>query len=267
MSSEDDHSSTDPVTTTNHATSVKLPSFAPNEALTWFRRAETQFRLKNISRTSTKADYVISALPESVFRRIAPWLDDQRDEIPYDELKTYLLKEYSPSNSERAHRLFGLMSQPLGDRTSKQVWGEISTLVRLPTKDGSGNYEEIDIKKELWLQTLPNHIRALLHDTDATPIADLIKKADALIESRRLSRNVHHEVSSVETTSDHDIEAMAVRPNHHIKTGHRRWARDNTVAPQRATPLLNQSGICRYHAKFGNTARNCSEGCKFQPKN
>ena len=34
-----------------------------------------------------KADYVLGAHPETIFRRIGPWLDQQPDEIPYDDLK------------------------------------------------------------------------------------------------------------------------------------------------------------------------------------
>jgi len=40
-----------------NAASIRLPPFSPNEALTWFRRAETQFRLKNIVKATTKADH------------------------------------------------------------------------------------------------------------------------------------------------------------------------------------------------------------------
>ena len=61
----------------DHWVLVKLPAFSANEHLTWFRSAETRLRLKNIIRTNTKADYVLEALPESVFRRISARLDDE----------------------------------------------------------------------------------------------------------------------------------------------------------------------------------------------
>jgi len=43
-----------------NAASIRLPPFSPNGALTWFRRAETQFRLKNIVKVTTKADHVVA---------------------------------------------------------------------------------------------------------------------------------------------------------------------------------------------------------------
>ena len=68
----------------NHA-AVKLPSFSISEPLTWFRRAEVQFRLKGVKRDGVKADLVLESLPDSVFRKISPWLDNQDAEISYEE--------------------------------------------------------------------------------------------------------------------------------------------------------------------------------------
>ena len=84
---------------------ARLPEFSQHEPLTWFRRAETRFRLRDIKQATTKADYVLEALKETIFRRIGPWLDQQPDEIPYDNLKKHLLGEFSPTTSKRARRL------------------------------------------------------------------------------------------------------------------------------------------------------------------
>lgn len=244
-----------------NAASVRLPPFSPNEALTWFRRAETQFRLKGIQKSATKSDHVLEVLPEDVCRRIAPWLDQQPADIPYEELKKQLLDEFSPSQSERARRVFAMPSLPLGDQTAKQVWYEIITLCRLPVTDVDGKYKEIDLKKELWLQTLPDHVRKLLYNTDSTPIADLVKTADALLEAHRQTQRQVASVASAEppaTDDPDDVYAALPRKND-------RNAKDQ---PRRSfQAVLNKSGICTYHEKFGASARKCLNGCKWQPKN
>ena len=97
-----------------NAVATRLPEFSHNEPLTWFRRAETRFRLRGITQPTTKADYVLEVLPETIFRRIGSWLDEQPEEIPYADIKKYLLKEFSPTASERARRM---PSQPMGDKT------------------------------------------------------------------------------------------------------------------------------------------------------
>ena len=166
-----------------NAVATRLPEFSHDEPLTWFRRAETRFRLRGITQPTTKADYVLEALPETIFRRIGSWLDQQPEEIPYDDLKTYLLKEFSPTASERARRMLLMPSQPMGDR-KPQLWDEICTLSRLPEVDDvSKQNKEVDLKKEIWLQSLPSSVRVLLHNTDDKPMIELSSQADDITMS------------------------------------------------------------------------------------
>ena len=161
-----------------NAVAKRLPEFAQHEPLTWFRRAETRFRLRGIKQATTRADYVLGALPETIFRRIGPWLDQQADEIPYDDLKKHLLKEFFPTTSERARRLLLMPSQPIGDRKPSQLWDEICMLSRLPETDVSF------LKKEIWLQTLPSCVRVLLHNTDEKSMDVLSTLADEIMMSQ-----------------------------------------------------------------------------------
>ena len=155
-----------------NAVATRLPEFSQHEPLTWFRRAETRFRLHGIKQATTRADYVLEALPETIFRRIGPWLDQQPGEIPYDDLKKHLLKEFSPTTSERARRLLLMPSQLIGDRKPSQLWDEICMLSRLPETAEDSKNKEVDLK-EIWLQTLPSCVRVLLHNTDEKSMDDL----------------------------------------------------------------------------------------------
>ena len=143
-----------------NAVATRLPEFSQHEPLTWFRRAETRFRLRGIKQATTTADYVLEALPETIFRRIGPWLD------PCDDLKKHLLQEFSPTTSERARRLLLKPTQPIGDRKPSQLWDEICMLSHLPETDEVSKNKEVDMKKKIWLQTLPSCVRVLLHNTD-----------------------------------------------------------------------------------------------------
>jgi len=49
-----------------HAAAFRLPPFSTTDTMIWFRRAEIQFPLKKITVSSTKADYVLAALPDCV---------------------------------------------------------------------------------------------------------------------------------------------------------------------------------------------------------
>ena len=169
-----------------NAVSTRLPDFAQNEPLTLFRRAETRFRIRGIVQPTTRADYVLEALPEAIFERIGPWLDQQPDEIPYDDLKKHLLKEFSSTTSERARRLLSLPSQPMDDRKLSHLWDKICTLSRLPEVDAvSKQHKEVDLKKEIWLQSLPSSVRVLLRNTDDKSMDELSSLADDITISQK----------------------------------------------------------------------------------
>ena len=103
-----------------NAFATRLQDFSATEPLTWFRRGKTRFRLRGVKQQTTRADYVLEALPEAVIRSIGPWLDQQPNEIPYDDLKKHLLREFSPT-SERVRRLLLMSSQPMRDREPSQL--------------------------------------------------------------------------------------------------------------------------------------------------
>ena len=117
--------------TSINAAAVRLPPFSPNQPLTWFRMAERHFHLKKITSSTTKADYAIEVLPESVFQHIASWLDTQPAEIQYQDLKAALLRTFCPSPFVRAGRILDLPQQPPGDYTPTQTWHNINTLCQL----------------------------------------------------------------------------------------------------------------------------------------
>ena len=233
-----------------NAVATRLPDFAPNEPITWFRRTETRFRLRRITNEITKADYVLEALPETVFQRIGPWLDQQAEEVAYSDLKNHLLKEFSLTNAERAKRILEMPSQPMGDRKPSQVWNEICTLSRLPQVDETTKqHKEVDLKKEIWLQTLPCNIRASMHDTDQS-VETLTKLADELAASQKAARFQSVLTSQIEDdTPDHIAQVRSKTPKTFFNA------------------TLDKEGICSYHKKFKESARKCIDGCKWAAKN
>ena len=279
-----------------NAVATRLPEFSQHEPLTWFRRAETRFRLRGIKQATTRADYVLEALPETIFRRIGPWLDQQPDEIPYDDLKKHLLKEFSPTTSERARRLLLMPSQPIGDRKPSQLWDEICMLSRLPETDEDSKNKEVDLKKEIWLQTLSSCVRVLLHNTDEKSKHYIGRRDYDVTEcclprylpmstSRCLPPDVMYvrrtpDVTPVRRTPDvtpvrrtPDVTPVRRTPDVMPRPAE---TTDDVVPVQRANwhanhnqfhATLESNGLCSYHNKFGNRARKCISGCRWFSKN
>lgn len=234
-----------------YAVSVKLSPFstqAPTSCSIWFRRAEIQFRLRRISDPYTKADYVLEAMPEDIFTQISSWLDDFQVGIKYDDLKSYLLREFTLTHSARAQKLLAFSKQPLGDRSTHTVWNEMQALARLPTIDPvTGQHRQVDLMRELWLQTLPSAVRAALPDAADLPMSVLIETADKLIDATKASLSPSH----IGAVADFDHELHAVFKQQHYQN---RKRFDAKILP---------SGLCIYHSKFGPRARNCVPGCQW----
>ena len=76
---------------------LNLPPFTPTAAPSWFQHVEGLFRLQAVTSPSTKADYVIEALPAEFCFQIADWMASKGAEtILYDELKSEVILQCEP---------------------------------------------------------------------------------------------------------------------------------------------------------------------------
>ena len=246
------------------AVSVKLPIFTPNNASTWFRRAEVQFRLKRISSQTTMADYVLHSLSEDVIDRLSPWLDDQPDRIQYSCLKSYILKAFSPSNSERLLRLIDLIRRPFSnEETVQQLWHQITNLSNLPGVDGKQHL--LDFRREFLILCLPEHVRqGIAHDNDL-PVTQLIEKAESLrlcglTSAAKSSRGIV--AGNVASVARSESQSTSLKDELISKVDNRS---KNFRRFKQNRGYLMDSGLCNYHARWGEKARFCVEGCCWKP--
>ena len=111
----------------------KLPTFSTVAAAIWFRRAEVQFRLKKITPSCTQADHILAAIPDTFFPQMSTRLEAKGDDaIEYPDLKTFLLKKFSPSAERRAQMILYLSNQLLGDQRPSEALTEMKSLCHLP---------------------------------------------------------------------------------------------------------------------------------------
>ncbi|CAM1327433.1 Uncharacterised protein r2_g3646 [Pycnogonum litorale] len=238
-----------------HTVAVKLSPFSTQAPISWFRRAEVQFRLRKISDSHTKADYVLEAMPEDIFTQISLWLEDFDGAIRYDDLKRYLLGKFTLTPSVRAQKLLSFPSQPLGDRSADTVWNEMQALARLPVIDQTTNqHRRVDLMRELWLQVLPPAVRAALPDSDSLSMPDLVEAADKLIDAAKASHHSAHFGAVSEVGADINF----IRK--------RNFGNAMVDRKERFPAEILPSGLCTYHTRFGARAQKCLPGCQW-PKN
>ena len=178
---DETHPTQPPTETAAASSSVKLPPFTPIDAPIWFKRAEVQFRIHNVSQ-SRRADHVLASLPPEVFSQIAAFTDNY-EMVAYDALKTHLLETLTPSATQRAAKIRQLSTQPLGQQKATDAWTENHALATLDPP--------IDMLKEKFLARLPAHVRSTLPKESQTDTTILAKQAQELIEAHSSTNNLH----------------------------------------------------------------------------
>lgn len=274
------------------AKDVHLPTFSAADATTWFLRAEIQFRLKNVTTDSRKADFVMAALPESMFPKIAHYLRRLGNApVSYNALKARLLKECVPSPEERAARFIQLSRQPLGDQRPSTAYREMQSLLELPP-DSDGSFKTIDLLRVFWLNRLPDTVRRPITNFVDSSEDDILQLSDALhcaATPAQLPVCSASNAMAASSAPDDDLTpseddplaaaATRYRPSsRHFSNSSQRFGnkgfeprgfRNKTTTnpqPPRGTAPMTAEDYCYYHSRFGRDARKCRPPCSW-PKN
>jgi len=211
------------------AVSLKLPTFWPEQPQVWFVQAEAQFNLRNITADDTKYHYLVAALDQATAKRVIDLLSSPPANDKYQALKDRLNDTYGLSEFERGTRLLHVPA--LGDDKPSVLMDNMLALME--------GHEPCFIFRCLFLERLPEEIRGILAHSQITDCRQLAKAADTLWETRQPTANAVHE-GTAPSTSAH------ARPR---------------KKPALSTPQRADSGLCFYHAKFGDQARSCQPPC------
>ena len=236
-------------TTAAAARDIRLPPFCPTDALTWFQRVEVQFRLRNLSSESRKADHVLAALPEETFPLISDWLTEQGDgPIQYLDLKDQILRRFVATPEEHARKLMELTGLPLGDQRPSAAFLEMKALTRLPVAAHGGD-GKLDLLRVLWLLRLPGDVRSKITNFMKLTEQEIIDLADSL---QGAARNAAPRPIASAGADEEPAAAAAFRKP------------QQQMSPP--SKKRSQEAFCFFHKKFGDRARKCQAPCSW-PKN
>ena len=273
--------------TTTDATIIanfRLPAFSTVDAALWFRRAEVQFRLKNVKSETSKADHVLAAIPDALFPQMAQWLNDHDDQtVKYDELKVFLLKKFSLTPEQRVKHIMEISNQPLGDQRPSTALAELRALARLPPTT-AGPSKTIDMLLALWLNRLPAKVRSCITDfTKYTNDEDIAAEADKLIDAQNaptVSTIAATSTSNITSVPDNDAtndvcaediaQASSFRPRPRFSptptsSYSKQFNKPRQFSAKPTTSFKPSSAkFCYYHAKFAEKAKKCDKPCDWQ---
>ena len=174
---------------------------------------------------------------------------------PYTALKNALLTRLTKSESEQVRTLFD--DETMGDRTPSQFLRQLESLVS-PTDRVAPMFRWVFIRK------MPASIQSHLAAQTSLDLPKLAEAADQLLTFQRSSPSapVAAIASATPALSEDSIQAIAAALHGRFQ----RQAQSRPVQPSGTASSAN-SGICRYHRKFGDQARNCKPPCSWVPKN
>ena len=181
--------------------------------------------------------------------------------MSYDTLKQQLIKCTSLPEQHRLQQLFH--STELGDRKPTQLLRRMQQLLgdNATATDGT-------LPRELFLQRLPSNIRMVLaSSSDAKSLEDIAQLADKIVNIAPPTMSSLAPSPSPSTTEVDNLRAEVTHLKELVSTLYPRGrsSRNRSPSPQRnprshSPPPLNP-GLCWYHARFGDRARNCTPPC------
>lgn len=247
--------------------SIKIPPFWNNRPDLWFLQIETQFRLKNITASNTKYDYLVASLNNQTMESVADVLVSPPAQDKYNHLKKILLERNIESEEKRLDAL--LNKNQLGDLKPSELYRSMESLA------SGNNLVNPPLVMKLWLNRLPPSIRVCLMAVENSQTqSELFTLADRLHDSSSIPQiapvsTPHHSNSESELLQKlvHRIERLEMQypKANEFKRASRSFSRGRASGKHRSlSGKKNNESICWFHRKFGKNARNCSkQSCTF----
>lgn len=255
----------------------KMPPFKKANTEDWFRRLEMQLALFGAKTEWDRFRGLLTYVDDSLFMEINDYVqeDVERGGRPYTVAKEKLIKRFQRS---RAEIIKGLMSSKPKDGLPSVI---LNTLQR------QGGSVDSELVREIWEDSLPDHMIPTLQRMKDLPIEIVAEAADAIHQATK-RKTVHTPaltvpvqvaaVDDIGTRLDR-LEVFLLKKEFAPKNEQRPGPRPHqpprpnrqprTAAPQQIPPptgnlsVSNEqdekppNGKCWYHWKFGEAARKC----------
>lgn len=241
------------------ATTVKLPVFWPSDPELWFAQVEAQFTTRNITADSTKFNHLVASLTPETAAEVRDVLLRPPAQDKYKALKEKIIARTTHSEQARLKQL--LTAAELEGRKPSQLLRHMRQLV--------GNSQGLvsdELLKQLFVPRLPTHVQIVLASNDAMELDKMAEMADKLMDV--ISPHTINAVDSRSEVADLRKEIQEIksllrgRANEKAPT---KGPRNRSKTP--ASRVEDPTGMCWYHAKFGEKAQKCRPECTFKPGN
>jgi hypothetical protein len=243
-----------------HAVAIKLPTFWVAQPAVWFRQAEAQFHLRNITTDETKYYHVVASLDQDSAQRVLSTLDNPPDAGKYEDLKRKLLHIFTLSRRQRAAKLCNVTG--LGDKLPSQLLAEMLSLL--------GGEKPGLMFEHAFLLNMPEDLRLLITDDKFKDLDELAIFADGLYQAKQ---NTTTSVCTVDTVTQpanawgaNTVSTGGRRPPPVASASRRIQKTNRSNGKTTESDPQEDKGFCYFHNRFGNKANKCRTPCTW-PEN
>ncbi|XP_046803786.1 uncharacterized protein LOC124419214 [Lucilia cuprina] len=220
------------------AKTPKLPAFWKDEPEVWFLQVEASFCICGITQDTTKFEYLVMNLEESVLFLVKDIIISPPTSGKYETLKELIIKSFAECAEHQLKRL--LSGMDMGDQKPSHYLQRIKSL---PNGKVSS-----DILKTL--ECLSDKVKSILAVCETNDVDKLAFQADKIVKATSMF------VSEVSTPQNADISSKLDNFISRIDARSRSSQRTNSSsfrARSRSRGSLTnrkESGLCWYHWRF-----------------
>lgn len=236
---------------------AKLPPFWREEPELWFLQVDSNFNLNGITQDSTKYEYLLSHLDQSVLFVVKDIIMNPPSENKYLIIKSRIIQHFAESGEGQLKKL--LNGLELGDQKPSHLLQRMKCL--------AGSSVSNDMLKTLFMERLPEKTKCILAVAESTDLDKIASLADKICE--QYSPNLIH-VSEVLQVSDksQDSNVLSQKLDTIIARIESLERRPRQRSRNRSSELSNSKGrknfsMCWYHWKFAENATKCIKPCNF----
>lgn len=233
----------------------KIPPFWKECPQLWFIQVESIFALAGITRDDTKYNYIVGTLDSSVMQFIGDLVINPPAGEKYLAIKERLLSSFEESEESKIRKL--LRGKELGDQKPSHF---LSTMKML-----AGTQISDVVLKSLFVEQLPEKVRAILAISQEVNLKNLAEQADKIMELSRpqaISAITGEPMQVNDITSlQNEIAELSKKFEVLAYGSHKRSHSRNTSRTR--SQSRKKYDVCWYHFKFGINAKKCNPPCKF----
>lgn len=247
----------------NAVRNLKFPPFWAGNPALWFAQVEAAFALHNVNGDTTRYRHIITQLDSRTLPAIADIISNPPVADKYLAIKARIMSSFADTTESKLRQLLrGL--DPSNDKP---------TLLLQRIRNLAGGHVGDALLRTLFLEQLPEYVRGVLAISGDIDLSTLAQQADRVMEATQSSsvsaihqqaqHSPHPAVASVaRDTAMTDLLAAVALLTNEVKA-----LKSDVRSRGRSTsrPRTTQQQICRFHAKFGDRARNCEAPCSKAP--